>query len=176
MLHSVAISGYRPSKLLRASKMETSLAQLQEQVSVAVRGLYGEGFRRFFVGGARGFDMICGEAILQLRTELSDIELVVVAPFKGQELDYPSVDKKRYRELLKSANEVVYISQDFHENAYLERNNYMLLNSSALMCYYDGQRGGTMYTYNRARRLSMRIVNLCSHYIVPTELQGSLKL
>lgn len=48
-----------------------------------------------------------------------------------------------------------YCKQAFHI-----RNRYMVDHSSRLICYYDGQLGGTDYTVNYARKKGLDIINL----------------
>ncbi len=171
---TVTISGYRPSKLRTASGDANILETLKAEVSRNILELYHNGYRRFMAGGARGFDMICAECILELYQKHDDIQLIIAAPFRGQEAGFPPDDKVRYSDIIARAYEVHYVSQVESQEAFLSRNKFMLQHSSLLLCYYDGQRGGTMYTYNRAQRLGLKIINLCPHFRGETNPQGFL--
>lgn len=46
----------------------------------------------------------------------------------------------------------VCLHQNFTRSCFHERNRAMLDHASALVCYYDGQPGGTAYTVDLARK------------------------
>lgn len=100
------------------------------------------------------------EAVLRLTIRHKDLQLIAVIPFHGQEEYYSNRDKERYKTIYGLADNVVFICYDFHHRAYLDQNDYTLNNSSSMICYYTGLRGGTMYTYNRAKQRKLQIVNL----------------
>ncbi len=171
---TVAFSGYRASKLLSAPSSErslfsfegnrppTTLQTISNGINSAIRELYGKGYRNFMSGMSDGFDMMAAQAVIDLRSELSDICLIAVVPFRGQEATYTIADAREYRAILNVADEVLFLAEKYESKLqYLHRNDYMLEHSSHLVCYYDGQRGGTMYTYNKAKKLGLNILNLC---------------
>ncbi|MFI3302140.1 MAG: SLOG family protein [Rikenellaceae bacterium] len=162
---TVAFSGYRTSKITATNLDPMILFKIKDSVRKCIINLHERGFRRFITGGSSGFDLIVGKALLELRaTTLSDIKIIVAIPHHNQYRDYTLNEQSLYLRLIDNADEVNYISKEYHDTAYLDRNNYMLTHSSLLVCYYDGQRGGTMYTVNRALRLGYEIINLCEGY------------
>ncbi len=48
----------------------------------------------------------------------------------------------------------------YHQGCYYERNRYMVDHSSRMMCYYDGDKGGTEYTVKYAEQNNLQITNL----------------
>lgn len=116
--------------------------------------------RAFISGMAEGFDLLAAEAVLKLRMKKPDVILISVIPFMGQELDYTPRDKERYKIIYDLANKIIFTSDTYHDKAFFKRNDYLLDNSSLVICYYNGLRGGTMYTYNRAVRQNIEIINL----------------
>ncbi len=148
---------------------------VKERVERCILDLYDRGFRRFIVGGATGFDLIAARALAEIKIHtLKDINIVVAVPFRGQEDGYTPAEKALYHHTLRTADEVKYLSEKFYKGAFLDRNDYMLMHSSLLVCYYNGQRGGTMYTVNRAIKLGHEIINLCPEYQVMSSSQQSL--
>lgn len=89
-----------------------------------------------------------------------DINLVAVTPVQNQDCSYSETDKNLYRYIPKHSLYQIIISQEFSNESYLRRNDYMLQNSSYIISYYDGQSGGTMYTINRAKQQGPKIINL----------------
>lgn len=79
-------SGYRPEKFafpLRPPAREYEL--LLEGIRVAVVLSAVQGYATFLCGMARGFDILCGEAVLRAKAhpELAHIELAAVLPYAG---------------------------------------------------------------------------------------------
>lgn len=158
---TVAFTGYRTSKLLRVSNNRNILTQLPQELEQTILNLYNQGYTTYLSGMADGFDMLAAEAVLRLKESHSDIKLVAVIPFQGQELEFTTQDKRRYKAIFENADRVVLTADNFHKRAYLDRNDYLLAHSSAVICYYNGERGGTMYTVNRAIKREMKLINLC---------------
>ncbi|MFI3317949.1 MAG: SLOG family protein [Rikenellaceae bacterium] len=160
---TVAFTGYRLSKLLRGGDM-SALESIAGECRLRLEQLYADGYRCFLSGMSSGFDLIAAEQVLLLKRRQKGVRLVAVVPFVGQESGYSAEDRSVYERVLSHSDEVVVLHEAYQGNfQYLKRNDYLLDHASALLCYYDGQRGGTMYTYNRAVARSMRVVNICSH-------------
>lgn len=172
---TVSFSGYRNEKIQISSDDPHILHNLSLTIADTLLSLYDQGMRQFITGGAVGFDTIAAEQIIQLRNTHPEVRLIIATPFPNQESKYHPADQKRYHNTIASADEVHHVSQTYHAKAYLDRNKYMLLRSSRLVCYYDGQRGGTMYTVNRAIEMGHEIINLCYGYTIKkSDIQMSL--
>ncbi len=157
---TAAFTGYRTIKILRSASGRDIIEKLYLELNDVIEKLCEEGYDTFLSGMAEGFDMLAAEAVLKVKMKRANIRLIAVVPFLGQESGYFPRDKKRYQDILHSADKVVITSDTYHKKAFFVRNDYMIQNSSLIVCYYDGQRGGTMYTYNRALRNNMKIINL----------------
>lgn len=187
---SVAFSGYRASKILNSNYCDAStiksttiknteiIKSIEEELHLTIESLYNRGYRKFITGGSSGFDTLAAMAVLRAKSYLTDISLNLALPFVGHNIGHnpghSAQDIAQYQEILNRADNITYTSQEFHKGAFLVRNNYMLLNSSVLVCYYDGQRGGTMYTVNRALKIGHEIINICKGYQIKkndTQLQ-----
>ena len=128
--------------------------------------LYNDGYRTFLCGMATGFDMAAAEAVLELRDEQSDIRLVCVVPFEGQSRRFNAEQRNRYDTICRAANHVVTLATQYSPMAYHRRNDFLVDNSSALIAYFDGSKGGTAYTVRRATKSLHRYTNL---YIDPQQ-------
>ena len=135
-------------------------ANSNEQLYTTLEGAYRDGYRIFLSGMAVGFDMAAAEAVLRLRQCYADVELVCVVPFRGQEQKFSSQDKIRYQIILDAADRIETLAEHYFVACYAMRNNYLLDNSSCLVAYYDGSKGGTHYTYCRAIKLKHRVINI----------------
>ena len=122
---------------------------------------YGNGIRNFISGFAIGFDMMAAEVVVSLKHTYSDIILTAAVPFKGQAARFGFYDRKRYDRLLEVADEVIVLSERYYPRCFLDRDEFMVNNSSLLIGYYDGrEKGGTFYTIRKAMAQNIPIVNV----------------
>lgn len=160
---SAAFTGYRLSKILRSTYYENSgvfLNEIAQRTFEAINFLVERGCTNFYNGGSSGYDLLAAEQVIRAKETNSNIKLIIVAPFKGQESRYDASDKRLYARILEQADETIFLAEHYTENSqFLRRNDYMLERVSNLICYYNGERGGTMYTFNRAKKAGMQIIN-----------------
>ena len=127
---------------------------VKKRLSNAVLDAYGHGIRNFISGFAIGFDMMAAEAIVSLKRSYPDIIL-------GQASRFSFYDRKRYDRLLEVADEVIVLSESYYPRCFLDRDEFMVNNSSKLIGYYDGrEKGGTFYTIRKAMAQNIPIVNV----------------
>ena len=138
---------------------------IKRRLSHAVLEAYGKGFRNFISGFAIGFDLMAAEIVVSLRNKHPDITLTAAIPFKEQSCRFSDYHKRRYQKLLGMADEVIVLSENYYPRCFLERDVFMVKNSSLLITYYDGRgRGGTFYTIEKAKKLKIPIVNVYENY------------
>lgn len=120
------------------------------------------GIINFMSGFAIGFDLLAASVILELKKKYSDIKLIAVIPFRGQEQKYSIIDKEIYREILLNADKEIVISQCYTSNdVYHKRNDYLIANSSKIIAYHNGMlRSGTSSTIRKAKLLGVEIMNI----------------
>ncbi len=133
--------------------IRASLRDLLEQA-------YGVGKRIFLSGGAVGFDLMAAEEVVALRARFSDVELVMVTPFDGQDAKYPEREKGLYATLLGEADHVVRIAESYSLGAYHQRNEYLVESCGELIAYSSGKGRGTASTIRRAVRRGVQVVNI----------------
>lgn len=125
-----------------------------------VRRLYGEGYRIFWSGMARGFDLAAAEAVAELRGELPGLRLHCAVPWAGQAGRFALLDRGRHAALLAAADEAVVLAEGYSPRCCLLRDEYMVDRASVVAAWYDGRPGGTRYTWEYARRRGCRRINL----------------
>mgnify|MGYP003231485076 CR=1 FL=1 len=141
--HSVCFTGHRT--------LRSNISSLYQDILAEIDFFYEMGYRFFFCGGAVGFDMLAAEAVLKYKEQHSDVILVMAVPFKNQDNKYIQADKQRYAALLKDADFHIMFSESYYDRCYLDRNDFMLKHSNALIAYWDGKTvGGTSYTFRKA--------------------------
>lgn len=158
----VAFTGYRPEKIRLSSGNPAIADEIGEALRVVVSNLYDRGFRTFLSGMAEGFDLWAAAEVLNLKADgrCPEIELMAVIPFRDQPLRFSANFRSIYYEALANAAEVVVLSEKYYPGCYEARNDYLVDNASQMVCYFDGQPGGTKYTLSRARRSGIPVINI----------------
>lgn len=82
---------------------------IAKQLECILRNLIGEGIRYFGSGGARGFDLMAADAVLQLKKEFPHIRLIMVLPCRDQTRGWRGEDLRHYERVLSQADKVVYV-------------------------------------------------------------------
>lgn len=164
---TAAFTGYRPEKIRLSNSRPDIEQQIRAGVGLFVRELYGRGFRYFLSGMAEGFDLWAADEVVKLRDgELPGIELVVVVPFRGQAGAYPAAAAELYHRVSEAACRKIVLSEHYFPECFHRRNDWLVEHASAVVCYFDGQGGGTQYTVSRARRAGLPVYNLCDPALV----------
>lgn len=161
-LTTACFSGHRSYKLPWGSNEEDrrykrTKRKLEKIVEKAIRNRYDT----FLCGMALGFDTMAAETVLSFKKKYPHIKLIGVLPCKNQDLKWSNKDKIRYRELLKQLDETRYIYDKYcGAKCMLDRDRYMVNNSSLLIALYDGIPGGTRATieYAEKQELDIKII------------------
>lgn len=116
----------------------------------------------FWSGMAMGFDLSAAEAVLKARDWGADIRLNCVIPYIGQSLFYNDDDTTRYESILRRADSVVTLAEEYNRDVYFRRNDYLIEHAEHIIAYFDGNlsSGGTAYTIRNARRAGVPIENI----------------
>lgn len=157
---SVCFSGHRSIPFLCRK-------QLKQQLKAAITKAYAGGYRHFYCGMAMGFDMLSAEVALSLQSELSDLQVIAVIPYRGQTERWNDAMKAKYDAILRNSDDVIVLSEHYYHGCLLRRNDYMVLHSSCLIAWYDGKpKGGTFYTCSKATANGLKVINLYGSSIV----------
>lgn len=160
---TVAFTGYRADKLRKSNSDPKFLESLAGELETTILGLYQNGYDTFLSGMCDGFDLLAAEAVLRLQWHFPQMRLIPVIPFQGQELSFSERDKERFRVIYNLSPRTILISEDYHRGVYFRRNDFLIEHASMVVCYFDGQWGGTMYTVNLATLKKIPIINLCKN-------------
>ena len=119
------------------------------------------GIRNYYCGMAIGFDMLAAEVVLSLKSELPQLKLIAVIPFKGQSVRWNYKEQAKYNAILAQCDDSILLSKTYYNGCLLRRNDYMLAHSCGLVAFFDGKpKGGTFYTCRKAKASGMDIINL----------------
>ncbi len=157
---SVSFTGHRSFKMAGGGLFLQSWDDIAVRLDEVLRRLIADGYTDFLCGMAEGFDLVAGEAVAALRVEFPQLRLVAVLPFPGQSRGFDAGIKARYDALMAAADETVTVRPDYTVDCFHARNDFLVDNSSVLVCYYNGSLGGTRYTVRRALQKQLRIINM----------------
>lgn len=156
MNNKVAFTGHR-------SLPFSTINILRQKITECVENLYRSGVTEYMSGMALGFDLLCAEVVLSLKSRFPEIRLICVLPYRAQTEMWNAMQKARHKIILDNADEIIILSEEYYNGCFLRRNDYMLKKCSTLVAYYDGKlQGGTYYTFKRARDNKIKLINLYS--------------
>ena len=148
---AVAFTGNRRLTAPQGVVVKNLKYEIFKRTYTLIEEAYHDGKRQFLSGMAQGFDMLAAEAVLKLRDEYDDVQLIAVIPFEGQADRFSYEDMRRYDTILDEADEVIVVCDSYYgAGVYFERNNYLADNTSYIIAYSDGNGRGTTYTFERA--------------------------
>lgn len=134
---------------------------IKAQVAMKIDELSDIGVNTFICGGAVGFDALCETEVLKLRERKKNIKLIVAVPCADQSRYYSSPDRKIYDEVLKRADDVIYVSNgEYTRGCMQKRNKYMVDNSAYIISYCKKSYGGTFFTRSYAKNNGLSIIDV----------------
>ena len=139
---------------------QKGIAAKLEQI---VTGLINRGIKFYGVGGARGFDTLAAQTILNLKTNYPFIRLILVLPCLTQTQGWMTKDIAEYERIKAQADKAVYTSREYAKGCMHKRNRHLVDHSSVCVCYLTKQNGGTAYTVDYAKKHGLELINLCSN-------------
>ena len=143
-------------RAIAADKME----ELKLKLMATVENLINRGITAFIAGGALGFDTVAAQTVLKLKGKYPFIKLVLVLPCTNQTARWSENNKQVYEDILKQADIVHYIGDEYRTDCMLRRNDHLVEYAEHCVCYLRKQSGGTMYTVAYAKRMGRELVML----------------
>ncbi len=136
------------------------LERIKEQTKTEIKKLIEQGATNFLNGGAVGYDLLVGQIIIELKQSYPQINLTLVLPCKDQCKFWSETDKQAYKQLLLSANRIIYTSEQYHNGCMHTRNRYMVDNCNFVIAYCTKQSGGSYYTMDYAKNQNVSVLML----------------
>ncbi len=158
--NTICFTGHRSQKLpWRFNEEDKRCIAMKITLRTEIEKAIQMGYKNFLCGMALGFDMICAEIVLDLKKQYNDIKLIGALPCKTQDIKWSEKDRKRYRELLDKLDGIRCIYDDYiGAECMLERNMYMVNNSSLMIALFNGSSGGTKFTIDYARKQGLKVI------------------
>ncbi len=145
-------------RLLPQKKIQPICIRLNEEIEKLIEA----GVDTFISGGALGFDQMAGALIASIKEmgTRPNIKLIMVLPCRDQEKLWTDKQKEEYGYLLESADEVVYISEQYIHDCMKKRNYYMVEHSAFCICALLKNNSGTGQTVRYAESKNLNIINV----------------
>ena len=151
-------TGYRPQKCPWGfNEQDIRCVNMRHNTKEKVEFSIKNGYQIFISGMALGFDMIFAEIVLELKEKYPHIKLIAALPCKDQYKFWASDQIKRYKYILSLCDNVRCLYDKYNDKCMLERNEYMLKNSSKVIALFDGLAGGTKSTILKAKKMGLTV-------------------
>ena len=163
-MKTCAFTGHRPEKMPWGKDENGPLGiEFKFRLREALEYLIGQGYTDFLSGGARGFDMLAAEYMLNLRDrDRNRIRIISVLPFPGYTAAWAEEDRRRQEEIMRRSDKIVWVSPENRRGVYLERDRKLVDGSAYCICYCHRTTGGTAYTVRYARKQGIPVMNSSS--------------
>ena len=126
----------------------------------AIAYAYDEGCRRFYTGGALGFDTEAARAVIKFRISHPDVSLILILPCRDQADKWSESARSSYEYTLSVADEVIYVRDSYTPKCMMERNMRLAELGDILISFVSHGQSGAAQTVRMAERLGRRIYNL----------------
>ena len=126
----------------------------------AINYAYSEGCRDFLSGGAVGFDTFAAREVIRFRISHPDVRLIMVLPCILQDELWSESQKNAYYHILKCADEVIYVNDEYTPDCMKKRNLVLAERCDIMVSYVSYAKSGAAQTESMARRLNKRVYNL----------------
>ena len=131
---------------------------LRAKLKTEVENLIENGVIYFLSGGARGFDTIASECVLELKDTYPHIKLILIIPCVDHNKGWKEPDIVRFEKIKEQTDEVRVLSQHYYKGCMHMRNRYMVDKSAFCVCFLRRKSGGTFYTESYARKRNLNII------------------
>lgn len=145
--YTCGITGHRRiNQMLDKKKVEERLKNI----------ILNYGVDTFLIGMAVGFDTFCFNVLDQMKREFN-LRIIACVPCLDQDKNFNFFQKSEYQKLLKKADEIIVLSEEYTPYCMLKRNRFIVDNSSVLLAYLKEEKGGTKYTVDYAEKKGLKI-------------------
>ncbi len=126
----------------------------------AIEYAYNNGCRKFYLGGALGFDTLAAKEVLAFSDEHPDAELHLLLPCHDQDAKWGDEDREVYKQILKRADSVEYVNKRYTSTCMKERNAALVERADMLVAYMGRSYSGAGQTVRKAKEKGIPVYNL----------------
>ena len=126
----------------------------------AIDYVYGLGCRKFYTGGAIGFDTLAAKQVILFKMTHPDAELHLILPCKNQSDGWEASQRDVYDYVLSSADTVTVLEDAYTRDCMKRRNEELVRLSDVVVAYLGHARSGSAQTVRLARAAGKIVYNL----------------
>ena len=140
---------------------------LREALEREIRFLIKCGLYCFCSGGAKGFDLMAAQIVLELNKENPRLELRMILPFREQAESWSPKEQEEYYSVLKLADRKEYVcGEKYSTGCYRKRNQRLVDESDFCLFYMTRKKSGTGMTLKYAIQRNRLFENLAEDPLV----------
>ena len=132
------------------------IQELTMELQCKILQMFDKGVVVFRTGGARGFDMLAAQSVLQLKQRYDIIKLELILPYKNRRLAAPEAGN--FADVLSEADVIRYASEVYYRGCMHLRNRMLVDGSAYCIAYLTHAYGGTYYTVRYAQEHGVEVV------------------
>ncbi len=136
------------------------ISELKKALQTAITELAEMGISTFVSGGALGFDTLAAQSVLELKNYYPSLRLVMILPCRDQHIKWKADDRCLYEEILKVADDIIFLNDRYVTGCMHQRNRVMVSQSGYCIAYFDGKPGGTAHTVGIAGEQGLVVNNI----------------
>ena len=133
---------------------------IYKRLDAAIEYAYSLGCRTFLSGGAVGFDTIAAREVLRFKLTHHDVSLIMLLPCVEQDTLWSDRQRDDYGYLLRSADEIQYISDSYDDECMRRRNQALAQRCDIMIAYLSHSRSGAGQTVRMAEKEGKTVFNL----------------
>lgn len=141
-------------------EIKMPVGEIKRRLSTLLDTLISKGVLYYGCGGARGFDFLAADAVIEKKRLNPKVKLILVLPCKDQDKSWRPEQQTHYSYLKTKADKIVYCSEFYTKGCMHKRNRHLVDNSKYCIALLEKQSGGTFYTFNYAMQQGLEIYNL----------------
>ena len=153
-LRAACFTGHR--ELPRAGS--AAFTHLKRRVRAAIALAADRGVTRFYSGGAEGFDLLCGQLVLEAQRMRPQLQLMLVLPYTGHGEQFSKGDQRELARQKEAAEEVVYLSTHYFPGCMALRNRQLVADADLCIAYLTHAPSGTAQTVGFARGKGIEVL------------------
>ena len=155
----ICLTGHRPKSLPWGyDETKESCILFKNVMTSIIEKAIMNGYTYFISGMALGIDMICAEIVLELKKKYKNVMLECAIPCLNQEKKWSLLQQDRYKNILKKADIVHYVSKaEYTDTCMNDRNNYMVEQSNVVIAVWNGKLSGTGNTVRIAKNAGKKV-------------------
>ena len=156
------ITGRRPRSLPWGyDESDARAVDFKNRLKYRLGELIESGYNVFNIGMAQGVDTYIFEILRKFRDDgiYANLELCAYVPSRDFAERWNYNDRRRYQDMLSSADSITYVSEKFGAASAHMRNMAIVDNSDIILAVYDGvSSGGTYRTIEYAKKRGVKVV------------------